>query len=146
MKSKIKNYFYFLLARKECSIKEIKDKGTKKYPNNENDVDEIICELINNNYLSDDRYMEMMVRSKYESNYGSIRIKMFLKEKGIYGDKLIEELDNYDFYEKAKEIRNNRFHNLDISDFKQLQKSKNYLLRRGFTYDEVSYAFSKEED
>ncbi len=142
MKNKIRNYLLFLVARKECCTKELRDKANKRYPDNSTLIDEIIIDFINNKYVCDDRFLEIFVRDQFNQNYGARRIIQKLQMKGISGYKVNDELDKYDFYEKAKEIKEDRFGDIDDKiEFKELKKKKDYLIRRGFSFDEVKYAF-----
>lgn len=142
METKIRNYLLFLVARKECCTKELRDKANERYPENEALIDEIIIDFIENKYVCDDRFLEIFVEDQFNQNYGKRRIIHKLQMKGITGYKVTDILDNFDFYEKAKEIKNDRFGEIDENiEFKELKKKKDYLIRRGFSFDEVNYAF-----
>lgn len=144
LKKYFHNYFGYILGFQDYSLKELQDKGYKKHSEKTHIVDEVLDFFVEKKYVSDERYAEIYTRSKHNNGYGSIRIKMELKNKGICSSFISEELDKFDFYERSKEVKLNKYGEDVPSDFKVLKKQKDYMLRRGFTMDEVNYAFSKD--
>ena len=82
-------YSLFLLARREYSEKELRIKLTDKY--NEEICQRVLDYLQANNYQSDERFTDMIVRSYASRGYGHKRILQELSRKGIY----ISNIDDY---------------------------------------------------
>jgi regulatory protein len=129
-------YSLFLLGRREYSEKELRIKLTSKY--NEEICQRVIDYLQANNYQSDERFTDMMIRSYASRGYGHKRILQELSCKGIY----ISNLDDYvmsnniDFKDICRDVLKRKLKsNVDLSDYKIKAKLLRYLVSRGFEYD-----------
>ena len=143
---KIRNYMYYLLGIKDYTEKELKNKVYNKFENiDEENLKEIIDYLKECNYIDDKEYCRIYIRQKFNSGYGWSRIKGdLIYKKEIKEEIFKEEYHSYDWFESAKEIKERRYKDKKFEDYKEKKKAINYLLRRGFSFDEVQYAF--EED
>lgn len=143
---RIRNYIYYLLGIKDYTEKEIKDKVYNKFENiEEENFQEIIKYLKECKYLDDKEYCITYIRNKYSAGYGWIRIKSeLIYKKEVKEDIFKEEYHKYDWFESAKETKEKKYKDKKFEDYKEKQKAMNYLLRRGFSYEEVQYSF--EED
>lgn len=143
-------YSLFLLARREYSEKELRIKLTDKY--NEDICQRVLDYLQANNYQSDERFTDMIVRSYASRGYGHKRILQELSRKGIY----ISNIDDYvtsskiDFKDLCRDaLRRKLKNNIDLSDYKIKAKLLRYLVSRGFEYDvciSVLSEYGKTED
>ena len=98
-------------------------------------IDDIIDDLREKNWLSDERVVSTYLYSK-GNLYGEKRIWFELKKIGI-DDQVIEKiLKTFDFcdYEKAKTLLGKKFKGRATSS-KEKVKRRDYLMRRGFSYD-----------
>lgn len=94
------------------------------------------------NFIDDNRYVELFIKEKLKK-WGENRIKYELLKKGV-DDKLIiskmEHIDEEDKENILSEIAIKKYNSLVKSEkdlFKVKKKLNDYLLRRGYNYDEV---------
>jgi regulatory protein len=132
-----------MLSRREYSAFEIKQKLLLK-EFSEQEIVDVLLLLQAENYQSDARYTEMLVRSRQNQGRGPVRIRQELQEKQV-ADQLIEEhLDETDDYwfELAKEVREKKFGSAAPEDFAAQAKQMKFLQYRGFTMRQISAMFS----
>jgi regulatory protein len=143
---RIKNYIYWLLGLKDYTANEIRNKVYKRFEEvNNTEVEKVIEYLKECKYIDDDAYCINYIKNKYEFGYGWIRIKGdLIYKKEVKEDFFKEEHDKYDWFKSAKEVKEKKYRDKDFEDYKQKQKAMNYLLRRGFSYEEVQYAFERD--
>ena len=141
----IEGYFMYFIARRDYSIKELVTKGHQKYEDASDEIDTVINNYIQNGYIDEERMTESFVRMKFNDRYGEVRIKMDLKQKGINSELIFFELEKYDWFESAFNLKEQKYGEEIESDYKILQKQKNYLIRRGFSFDQVNYAFEPKD-
>lgn len=104
--------------------------------------EEILLYLMKENYLNEERFVRSYIRGKfYVKNWGKIKIKMHLKQKGI-GDRLIalcfDEIDEQDYIIIIKKIYENYYSKVKgVSLYQKKSKTIKYLLSRGFEFDVV---------
>lgn len=132
------------LAYKARTYKEVLNKLSE-----EDYTEEIIYKvmdmLTNYSYIDDYTYTLSYIKYMYNSkNYGKIRIKYELKQKGVDDNiinKAFEELD-FDETENILKLLNKKLKNgIDI-DYKEKRRVFDYISRRGFTYEDINTAFA----
>ena len=134
------DYYYILLAKKDYSEKELRDKAKLKefLPD---DIERAITKVLDQNLLNDERLAENIVE-KYSGQYGSRWILAKLIKRKISKD-VIAGLKVYDepdiTYLKNK--LNNKYSGHD-QDTKIKNKAIGWLARRGFgdiyrLYDDI---------
>ena len=93
-------------------------------------VDEYICYLIDENFLSETRYSEAFVRGKYNNNnWGRVKIKMELKSKNISEWNIknaLKQINEEDYENKLYKICEKQMQNVDGTQ----NKFKNKIIRR----------------
>ena len=93
-------------------------------------LDEYICYLIDENFLSETRYSEAFVRGKYNNNnWGRIKIKMELKSRNISEwniNNALKQINGEDYENKLYEICEKQIQNVDDS----LAVVRNKIIRR----------------
>jgi regulatory protein len=129
------------LSLREHSIKEIKLK-LSPYANDRQELNQIINWLIENNYLSEDRYIESFIVAK-SKKYGLLKVKYLLEQKVEDKTLLINKLKSYKidqvdvicqlWQKKYGDINENI--NLDIQ-----QKAIKWLINKGFSYTLIKQA------
>jgi len=127
-----------LLSRREHSAKEI----TQKLLLRKFDLDEIppvIEFLIEQNYLSHDRFAESIFRTRVNRGYGWLFIENELNKKGVSSSIIMQLKNNQqiDWYLQAELAYNKRFGTAAIIDQKDKAKRVRFLQSRGFTTDEI---------
>ncbi|MCF7918258.1 recombination regulator RecX [Candidatus Gracilibacteria bacterium] len=143
----IRNYLFRILARREYSFYELRNKLCTKFPNKSDDIEIVLKEFQEKGWASDERFCETFIRSKVLTNkWGSRRLLMKLKEKGIEKDialAKIEEIFPSDQQEevlreliskKREEIRKK---GKTKNEYELRQKILAYLVGKGFDLDIV---------
>ena len=109
--------------------------------------DEILLYLMKENYLNEERFTRSYIRGKFNiKNWGRIKIKIHLKQKGI-SEKLIskcmDEIDEDDYRKIILQIWNNYYERQKgLKDYQKKSKTIHYLLSRGFEYEEILQSIS----
>jgi len=136
-----------LLSRREHSVVEL----TRKLKAKGFDlvlIEQTVHELAHENLLSDERFAESYQRSRRGSGYGPIRIQQELKQRGTNEDVIAAVVVNNDpsWDELAKQVREKRFGTVPPNDAVERAKQMRFLQYRGFTHQQLKYAFSDEVD
>ncbi|GAB1257067.1 recombination regulator RecX [Aurantivibrio plasticivorans] len=79
----IRNKALDLLARREHSRTELRNKLLHRFRNEEQSIDTVLDKLENENLLSDQRFTEMYIRGRVAKSIGPIRIISELRQKGV---------------------------------------------------------------
>lgn len=119
------DYSCSLLSRKDYSEFELKSKLLEHF--DEKSVDAAIEELIDRGLLSDERYVDRIIRKyAFEKKYGYLKVEYELIKRGlnkkIFSGKLKELLTDEVEKEMAKSLLNK----------KPRDKIRTYLLSRGY--------------
>ena len=139
---KCKECAFFYINKKRYTKKEVTDKLVKKGY----EVllaKEVVDYLEEAEYLDDAdyarRYTLDAVRIK---KYGIMRIKNELYFKGIDRQVVDDVIDglNLDTFSSLLKLIESKASKLDLNDEKQLNKLYGFLLRRGFSYSQISDA------
>ncbi|MGO3408684.1 recombination regulator RecX [Marinomonas sp.] len=136
-----------LLGGREHAVKEIQSK-LKQRGHSAEDITTTIQSLIEMNYLNDQRFAEMFVRSRINKPLGALRIKQELMRKGIKEELANQAIQNSDadWFELAKELKERKFGDGQTKDFKEKAKQMRYLQYRGFNFDQINYALAPNSD
>ncbi len=130
------NYAVSLLARRDHSEKELKDKLLLK--GYKEGADEAIEKLRNGGYVSDEHFARLYTRELQTlKKYGKRRIEQELYRKGIDRDIIREVLDETEFEESELVSLIERKYSRYLGDEKGVQKTVNALLRMGYSYGEI---------
>ena len=126
-------YAYALLSKQYYSISQLKDRlYAKKYP--ANDIEDVIGKLITNKILNEQIFCQNLTQSYIEKGKGPNYILHKLAQKKY---KVDISLDEYDWQEIAKCVYEKKFNNLPIKDLKDKKKRVDFLLMRGFYYQDI---------
>ncbi|MGY8872609.1 MAG: regulatory protein RecX [Pseudomonadales bacterium] len=130
-----------LLARREYSRAEIEQKYRNKY--DEELLASVLDKCQESGYQSDQRFAEMLVRSKTGQGYGLLRILQDGKRKGLSESLLKDCIQEQqpDWFELAVSLCQRKFkEKTDKQDRKLYEKRVRFLLSRGFSYEQAKYA------
>ena len=141
---KLLNYITF----QERSIWECKN-YLKKLPLEINMAEKLIKKAISLNFINDTRFTELMVESLLEKGKSSIETRNKLFQKHIKENIINDIISKYYTSENKIEILEK---NLDkalkrysrFPDKKKIEKTLNYLIRKGFSYWEVKEMLEKK--
>ena len=100
-------------------------------------INDSLLTLTEQNYQSDERFSEAFILMRYNQGKGPLKIASELKQRGI--NKF--NLDVFDWFKLAKEVRNKKFGDTPPQDFNNQAKQKRFLQSRGFGFDEINQAF-----
>jgi regulatory protein len=134
-KAKLESY----CAYQERSQQEVRDK-LYEYGLHSAEVEDVICNLIENNFLNEERFAIAFALGKFRiKHWGRIKIKQGLKLKRI-GDKLIkkalDKIDGDDYLNTLRRILDKKDATLKEPDaFKRRQKLISYALTKGYEKD-----------
>ena len=129
------------LSRREHSRLELTQK-LKKAGFSHEDIEPLLEDLIKRNWLSEERFIEAFVRMRFNQNYGPLRIRYDLQQRGISGEMIANALLEYqdEWKESARSLKIRRFGENVSSDQKTKAKQMRFLSSRGFLPDHIRYA------
>ncbi|WP_266168089.1 regulatory protein RecX [Dyella subtropica] len=122
-----------LLARREHSRRELKRKLNQGgYAGNE--ATDALDRLGEQHYQDDDRFAEMLVRSRAAQGYGPLRLRAELKSHGLSDARIRQLLDeaDVDWAESAAAQLRRRYGTVAVADPAERARRAQFLLRRGF--------------
>jgi regulatory protein len=122
-----------LLARREHSRKELKTKLRQGGYEGE-ETSAAIDRLGEQHYQDDDRFAEVLLRSRIAQGYGPMRLRVELKSHGLSDARIRELLDEaeVDWRASAATQLRRRYGNAGTSDHAERARRAQFLLRRGF--------------
>ena len=133
-----------LLSRREHSRKELASKLRSKDYFDNTYVDTILDELEASDYLNDQRFTQMFIRSRIARGQGPQKIQYELSKRGV-DHALIEQSmqeTNTDWILIAKQQREKRFGVESPKDYKEQAKQSRFLAGRGFFSDTIREIFN----
>ena len=126
-----------LLSRREHSRKELYLKLISRFESKE-DINLILNKLEKNKLLSDSRFTEEYVQARRRKGFGPIKISAELEKRGINDSLISAQINIYDDWDDlAQSTFQKRFPEGISKDFKKLQKQKNFLSNKGFTFYQI---------
>lgn len=145
----------YWISKREYSIHDFRVKLEKVSELTEQ-IEALITDFITRDWLNEQRYMEMFVRTKLALGLGRQRIVQELKQHGIKSDVTnlyIESLE-IDWFEQAKSTYQRKFAEkpMDVKHlgkdkfYKEKAKRYRYMSYRGFTPDEIKYSMDDQSD
>lgn len=111
----------------------------------EEDADQLIVDLIQDNFLNEERFARAFARGKYSiKRWGRNKIREALKQKEI-GDRLVgraleEEIEQEQYLQNLYHLaqRKRSAANFDeLTEFEQKETVRKYLLSRGYEWEIV---------
>jgi regulatory protein len=122
-----------LQMRREHSRKELKMKLRQSgYEGDESTA--AIDRLGEQHFQDDDRFAEVLVRSRIGQGYGPMRLRVELKSHGLNDVRIRELIDQaeVDWVASAAAQLRRRYTRSDTADYAERVKRSQFLLRRGF--------------
>lgn len=142
--TRLRSYAFAVLTRKEYSKKDLIEK-LALYAEDRNEVLTLVDELSRENYQSDQRVAEMVVRSQIRKGKGPNRIKLALRAKSIDKELAQHDMDEVDWYEEAYQLKVKKYGTEVSKDPKIKAKQIRFLQYRGFEMDAIMKAISRKE-
>lgn len=141
--SQVFNAAIRLLARREHSRFELKQKLQQRgYPLEL--ILSAIEKLMQQKFLSEERFVESYVRARSNKGYGPLRIIAELQQRGIDAE-LIDNFINesgHEWLEFAAQVRQKRFGKKIPKEFNEKVKQMRFLQYRGFSTTHINNIFN----
>ena len=136
-----------LLSRREHSRKELARKLTSRGVEPE-DAQAVIDKLVIAGWQDEARFAELLVRSRANSGYGPVRIRAELGTHALPAEIIHAAMETFegDWLENARELVQRRHPATLGSDRTAQRKAADFLLRRGFSTDQVWAAIRANPD
>lgn len=136
-----------LLARREQSRYELYNKLRQQNYSNEL-IQTWLEKFAQADIQSDQRFAEMLLRSRFNKGYGELRLRQEYKLHQIESSIVAQTLDEsgVDWFELAKNVLLKKFKQLKIVEPKQQQKYYRFLQQRGFLGEQIHYAIQSFKD
>lgn len=142
---KIKTYCTY----QERSHKEVKEK-LYSFGLFRSEIDEIIANMIENNYLNEERFARQFAGGKFRiKQWGRRKIQYELQQKGV--NKLnikfgLKEIEEEQYLQMLQKLAAKKWKELSGQQYLVRQaKTMNYLLQKGYEQDLISKAISEME-
>ncbi|MUH73122.1 regulatory protein RecX [Psychrosphaera haliotis] len=144
---KLYNRALYWLSKRDYSVADFQKK-LDKVCEIEEMKSSLIIRLIENDWLSESRYIAAFVRSKTAAGLGTYRIINDLKQHGVSSAdaEACIESQTTDWFEQAKDTYHRKYGETEVEEYKERAKRFRYMQYRGFSVDQINYAMSPEED
>ena len=111
-------------------------------------VDMFLAELMQHNFLNEERYARSFARGKFRiKKWGRIKIRIELKKREIYAKCIefaMEEIDGDAYYETLKEVLQKKSNlEKETHPYKRKAKLTRYMASRGFEFDLIRMAMDE---
>ena len=126
-----------LLSRREHSRKELFLKLTTRF-NLKDDINLALDKLEKKKLLCDSRFAEEYVQARRRKGFGPIKISAELETRGVQDSLISKEISRFDDWDTLAELAfKKKFPDGARNDFKELQKQKNFLINKGFSFYQI---------
>lgn len=100
---------------------------------------EVVRQLEAERLLSDDRFMESLIRARRNRGYGPLRIQKELQEKGVAPEAIASWLDatSRDWIDDIRRVQRKKFGAHLPRNYTERARQARFLQYRGFTYDQI---------
>ncbi len=122
-----------LLAGREHSRLELRGKLRSRGGDPE-EVERLLCQLEEQGYLNDERFLEQYVEVRTRKGFGPLRIRAELQERGLDDALISEQLqeNDPDWLELMRQAARRKFGDISFGDRRQQTKVARFLEYRGF--------------
>lgn len=123
-----------LLARREHSRKELRNKLKRRFPD-ELLVDDVLQHLADEKLQSDGRFAESFVRQRISTGKGPLRLRHEMGERGLTDTDIEVALASVkvDWYALAEDVLHKKFPNIKSQDIKEKARCSRFMQYRGFS-------------
>jgi regulatory protein len=123
-----------LLARREHSRRELKQKLEKRFKN-DTLIDEQLDRLAEDRLQSDARFAQSFLRQRLSRGHGPVRIRQEMRQRGISDSEVEAAMaeEQPDWYTLAEVAYRRKFGELPPEDIKAKAKRSRFMQYRGFS-------------
>lgn len=124
------------LARREHSVRELKERLHKAFPElGVDDFECVIAELQEENLQSDARFAEAYVRHRVARGQGDVKIRFELLQRGVSDALSNDALQSNNWYELAATALTKKFGEIWPENYEDKVRMARFLQQRGFNYE-----------
>lgn len=136
-----------LLALREHSVKELKDKLARKY-GDIGLIEEAVAGLTAQNLQSDERFTQAFIAMRQRQGKGPVIIRIELREKGVASELISNFVDDSDplWFELVQDVWLKKFRGASPADSRERAKQMRFLQSRGFSGRHIQAAFITPTD
>ncbi|MCH7295723.1 regulatory protein RecX [Acinetobacter higginsii] len=142
---RLRSYAFALLTRRDYSKAELITK-LNLYAINPDEVANLVEELAQHNYQSDQRVAELTLASQIRKGKGLQRIKQALKAKQLDAELITEELQEVDWLDQAYQLKVKKFGEEVTTNPKIKAKQVRFLQYRGFDMGVIMKAIARTSE
>ena len=143
--SSIREVAVRLLARREHSVAELRRKLESRGFGGEA-IERVLSQLREVRLLSDERFVEAYVHSRYERGFGPLRIQKELRERGVSAELISRgvepEAEGWTVLMGC--VRQKRFGPALPADYPEQARQARFLQSRGFAAEQIHRLFKQE--
>jgi len=126
-------------AYQERTQQEVRDK-LYQYGLYSDAVEEVLSELIIENFINEERYAQAFCRGKFNQNkWGRVKIEMMLRQKGLSNYCIrsgLNEISEEDYVAQLHSLLEKKWNSLDgEDDYNRKQKTVRFLIGKGYEAD-----------
>lgn len=130
----------YLMESRDHSYRELFDKLEKNY--SEDICFEVCNRLAEIGVINDRRYAEKLCRQLFEvKKLGRYRVKQEMRLRGLSSEIIAEAMENFseedEPFERLEVLVEQKYERY-LTDRKGVQKVKNALIRKGYSFDEIN--------
>lgn len=136
-----------LLSRRDHGQYELYQKLAQK-GYEQGDIEAAINFCLDHHYLDDLRYAKSQIRQQVYKGHGERRIRQELNQKRV-AESIIEaamEEELQDWFELARAAAEKKFKGMKAKDQKEYAKQVRFMQYRGYSFDQISYALSFDDE
>lgn len=125
-----------LLARREHSVRELRNKLLRRFPDEEM-IAEQLQRLTDERLQSDARFADSYARQRCEKGYGPLRVREELRERGVDEADILLVMDalEIDWTALAAEVMRKKFGAAPPRDIKEKARRGRFMQYRGFSLE-----------
>ena len=131
------------LARREHSVHEFRQKFRAEAP--EELLDELIEALLRDDLLSDERFAQMLCRSRYKRGVGPVKIEYELHQHQILSEWIEQVMEEYEaqWVEQLRALRSRKYGEQPPKDYRDWARQARFFQGKGFTSEQIHSAIPR---
>lgn len=132
-----------LLARREYSLQQLQQRLHSKTEDDQL-VQQVISWCLSEQYQSEKRFVDMLIRSRLGKGYGPLYIYQECRQHGVPAELVEQQLtaEAPDWCAIARQLYEKKYANSEIDSAREKAKRLRYMQQRGFTFEHCSVLFN----
>ena len=109
------------------------------------DVNQVLAWCKTENYLDQQRFLLMLLRSRVNKGYGLNYIVQVCRQKNISKEQVLAcaAQQEIDWFTQARQQYQKKFGDSAVADYKEKLKRMAYMQRRGFSNEQIQFALEQ---